>query len=290
MNYIFRYIFAREVYRKYSQHRSGILSVFNFETLGKISWSILFLFAWVGVTWAFSNKNKVFDTYINQGEKLYINKWKSYYQDELPIYQYANEVDPYKAADNPNKSDKKFYYLSTVKINDDLRGKLLGTAKNQIINNDQGSFVAIELDKTIVADKPNWDDLLAGVNTEELSPDIFINTEDIMLADTPVPENRWPLHFIAGLFAVICTVNIYPAFIRLFKRKVPIYEKQAVYKDDKRYKEGERLEGYRWVITGYEPMNKEDLRMHINQQASRLAVYSITFFGLVIYINYLWNS
>lgn len=290
MNSIFRYILAREVYRKYSENRDDILGLLTFQNLGKLAWLIIFLFFLLAFTWAFAKKNDVKPEEISEGQELKANKWEHYFQDEIPIYQWTIEEDEYRAKDDPKRIDTAFYYLSSIKVDSTIRGQLIGVAGNTVIKNDDGTFVEFIKDRNTKTSKPNWEDILASSKKGKLSKEKYISIDHVMLDTTKEPEGRWFWHFIAGILGFYFLDKLIKSMFRFFKTSIPVYEKKPIYKRDRRFKTGQRVDSYKWVIAKYEKMTEEELSLNKKQHGSRFIFYLLLFGGIVMYFNHLWNS
>jgi hypothetical protein len=286
MNYIIRYIFAREVYRKYAENRGEIA---HHLTLGNI-WNFLFstfvIIIIISFSYSFSKKNDLNIFQLQKNDSLYVNNWKNYTFDEIPIYRMAIEKNEYST--DTIKKDTIVSYNLSQKIDSTFQfKKAIGIFNGEAIkNSDKEDLIGFTKTSNLQLTKPNMTDFRFDEKNKYID-NLYIPIEYVKKIDAPEPESRWFQHFIYMLITFFSFKKLITSLFRLLKRKVPIYERVPVYKRDNRYSSGTRIVRYNSVIKEYRKFTDEELELHKKEQFSRILLNGITLtisVGLLFYL------
>jgi hypothetical protein len=282
MKSIYNYLFGTEVYRKYTQDvfELGISSFKNIIKMFLILFSFITL---ITITIDFSNRNDVQIADIKTDSTLLVNKWRKISNDELLLYQWKKEKYIINLDDKNEKVDTVFYPIRAIKIDSTLLGKRIGNSGKTIFkNNNKGTFIEIKKDEGIKTIETEKKDYILDKRSK-LSREMFVKIEDIMLPNTKTPETRGLNIFILGLIWLYLFNKTAKSFIRLFKKRIPYYSREPIYKKDRRFKTGRRQVSYKLKLSDYEDMTEEELILHRKQHLSRLIFFGI--FLIFIWVN-----
>ena len=121
MNSIIRYVFAREIYNKYSENRGEIAHLLSLENIWSFLISIIAIIIAMSFSYSFSKKNDLKLSQLKLNDSLYVNNWNSHAFDEIPIYQMALEKNEY--SNDTLKRDTIISYNLTQKVDSNFKFK-----------------------------------------------------------------------------------------------------------------------------------------------------------------------
>ena len=285
MKWIIRYLVAREVYRKYSENRTEISESFSLQNISRFAWTLIGIIFFISIFYAFSNRNKLELFQLSKNDSLYVQPWKSYMKNELKFYKMTTKENLY----DETKIDTLFHSQFTYKVDtsSSVKKQLLGIYKGISHKTDEGTFLEITRNKKIELTKPIWEDYSYS-KSNSYSKKEYVSIEDTRLNNTKLPESRWFQHFILLLIMFFSFRKLRIALFRFFKSKVPIYDREAVYKRDNRYKSGHKIVRYKTVIKEFRKMTDEELSIHKKQQKSRILVSLSVFLLSLSYLIYIY--
>ncbi len=286
MNYIIRYIFAREVYRKYSENRDEIGHHLTLSNIWNFLFSTFAIIIIISFSYSFSKKNDLTIFQLEKNDSIYVNNWKNYTFDEIPVYRMALEKSEYST--DTIKKDTILSYNLSQKIDSTFQfKKAIGVFNGLIIkNSDKEDLIGFNRTSNLKLTKPNMTDF--GFDEKhKYSDNLFIPIEDIKKIDTKDPESRWFQHFIYMIIAFFSLKKLMTSLFRLLKRKVPVYDRVPIYKRDNRYSSGQRIVRWKSVVKEYREFTTEELELHKKQQFSWIISSGITLIisiGLLYYL------
>lgn len=286
MNSIIRYVFAREIYNKYSENRGEIAHLLSLQNIWSFLISVFAVIVILSFSYSFSKKNDLNIIQLEQNDSLYVNNWKTYTFDEIPVYRMAIEKNEYSA--DTIKKDTIVSYNLSQKVDSTFQfKKAIGIFNGFAIkNSDKEDLIGITRNPNLKLTEPNMTDYSFD-EKHKYSDNLYIPLEDVKKIDTKEPESRWFQHFVYMLIAFFCFKKIITALFRLLKRKIPIYESVPVYKRDNRYSTGRKIVRYDSVVKEYRPFTDEELELHKKQQFSKISfngIILIISIGLLFYL------
>ncbi|MEO8515753.1 MAG: hypothetical protein ABI426_03370 [Flavobacterium sp.] len=286
MNSIIRYVFAREIYRTYSENRDEIAHHLTLKNIWNFILSAFVVIVIISFSFSFSKRNDLSIFQLEKNDSIYVNNWKSFSFDEIPVYQMASEKNEYST--DTIKKDTIVSYNLSQKVDSTFQfKKAIGIFNGFAIkNSDKEDLIGFTRTSNLKLTKPNMTDFSYD-EKNKYSDNLYIPIEDIKKIDTKEPESRWFQHFIYMTIAFFSFKKLIISLFRLLKRKVPIYERVPVYKRDNRYSSGKRIVRYNSVIKEYRKFTDEELELHKKQQFSRILFNGITLtisIGLLFYL------
>lgn len=268
---VFRYIISREVYSQYTENRSSLLQVLSLENFIKIGYATIFVIVAIGISVNFSNRNNVRVSDIRPGDSLYLSPWREYTYNEIPIY-------------NLNLDSSHLHFKYTHKIDTNKLGDyFLGLASGEGVD----EFIELDRSKTVSISKPIDEDIL--YEYYDYNENEFLSIDDISLAETKKPETGAFYLFISLLVTYFSLLRFLGSIFRFFKSKIPLYDREPIYKSDNRFKTGKRIVRWKSVIKDYRPMTEDEKSTHKTQQLTRIIVSGILLAASVYYFAYRWG-
>jgi hypothetical protein len=286
MNSIIRDIFAGEVYRIYSENRDEIAHQLTLSNIWNFLFSTFAIITIISFSYSFSKKNDLTIFQLEKNDSLYVNNWKNYTFDEIPVYRMVIEKNEYSA--DTTKKDTIVSYNLSQKLDSTFQfKKAIGIFNGEVIkNSDKEDLIGFTRTSNLKLTKPNMTDFSFD-EKHKYSDNLYIPIEDVKKIDTKEPESRWFQYFIYMIIAFFSFKKLITSLFRLLKRKVPIYERVPVYKRDNRYSSGKRIVRYNSVIKEYRKFTDEELELYKKQQFSRILFNGITLtisIGLLFYL------
>lgn len=286
MNSIIRYVFAREVYRKYSENRDEIAHHLTLTNIWNFLLSTFVVIIIISLSFNFSKKNDLNFFQLVKNDSIYVNNWKTYTFDEIPVYNMSIEIDEYST--DKTKKDTIVSYNLSQKIDSTFQlKKAIGIFNGENIkNSDNEDLIGFTRTSNLKLTKPNMTDFSFD-EKHKYSDNLYIPIEDVKKIDTKEPENRWFQYFIYMLIAFFSFKKLITSLFRLLKRTVPVYERVPVYKRDNRYSSGKRIVRWNSVVKEHRTFTDEELELHKKQQFSRIIFNGITLtisIGLLFYL------
>lgn len=286
MNSIIRYVFAREVYRTYSENRDEIAHQLTLSNIWNFLFSTFVIIIIISFSYSYSKKNNLTIYQLEKNDSIYVNNWKSYTFDEIPVYRMSIEKSEYST--DTIKKDTIVSYNLSQKIDSTFQfKKAIGIFNGEAIkNSDKEDLIGFTRTSNLKLTKPNMTDFSFD-EKHKYSDNLYIPIEDVKKIDTKEPESRWFQHFIYMIIAFFSFKKLITSLFRLLKRKAPVYERVPVYKRDNRYSSGKRIVRWNSVVKEYRNFTDEELELHKKQQFSRIIFNGITLtisIGLLFYL------
>lgn len=286
MNSIIRYIFAKEIYRTYSENRDEIAHHLTLSNIWNFLFSTFAIIIIISFSYSFSKKNDLNIFQLEKNDSLYVNNWKNYTFDEIPVYRVAIEKNEFST--DTIKKDTIVSYNLSQKVDSTFKfKKAIGTFNGFAIkNSDKEDLIGITRNSNLKLTEPNRTDYNFDIK-HKYSDNLYIPIEDVKKIDTKEPEKRWFQHFVYMLVAFFSFKKLIISLFRLLKRKVPVYERVPVYKRDNRYSSGKRIVRWNSVVKEYRKFTDEELELHKKQQFSKILFNGATLIisvGLLFYL------
>jgi len=286
MNWIIRYVFAREIYRSYSKNRDEIAYHITINNIWNFLFSTFVIIIIISFSYNFSKKNDLSIFQLDKNDSIYVNNWKSYTFYEIPVYRMAIEKSEYST--DTIKKDTIVSFNLSQKIDSTFQfKKAIGIFNGEVIkNSDKEDLIGFTRTSNLELTKPNMTDFSFD-EKHKYSDNLYIPIKDVKKNDTKEPESRWFQHFIYMIIAFFSLKKLITSLFRLLKRRIPVYEKVPVYKRDNRYSSGKKIVRWNSVIKEYRKFTDEELELHKKQQFSKILFNGVTLMisvGLLFYL------
>ena len=286
MNSIIRYIFRKEINRTYSENRDEIAHHLTLSNIWNFLFSSFAVIIIIAISYGFSKNNDLTISQLEKNDSLYVNNWKNYIYNEVPVYRKAIEKN--MLSTDSTKKDTIISYNLTQKIDSNFQlKKAIGVFNGESIkNSDKKELIGITRNTNLKLTEPKMTDYNYN-SSHKYSDNLYIAIEDAKKIDTKEPEKRWFQHFLYMTIVFFTFKKIIISLFKLLKRKVPIYERVPVYKKDNRYASGRKIVRYNSIIKDYRNFTIEELELHKKQQYLNLIFNGIAFtisIGLLFYL------